>query len=419
MNTAHCVHCGLCLTSCPTYRVTGLEQESPRGRVALLEHIKAEALASPPGWLPAPEVAEALDHCLDCRACEAVCPAHVPVGHQVEAFRHRFPAVRSQNGRRAARMLERFLRTTGGLRRFQTVARLAVSPGGRWVIRQAVGTLGLPSGARDMLEGLPTTIAPGLSRGRIAESGSGPDRALVFLGCIMDAVYQDTNLHTAELLAAAGYAVCAPKSQVCCGALFAHAGSLPDARALAMRNIEIWEQAGEPWMVANAAGCGAHLKEYPDLLVSEGSHWTERAERLAGRVRDISEALDGRLPDIPASGMTVTMHDACHLAHAQGIRSAPRRVLEQAGYRVQEMPESDRCCGSAGVYNLVHTEMARTLQTMKVNDVPEGVGAVAAGNPGCILQIQAGLSQAGRTVPVRHTVDLVWEAWNRVRGKSE
>lgn len=408
-DSAHCVHCGLCVPTCPTFVVTGLESESPRGRVWLLEQLAA-------GTAPADaDAVRYIDDCLDCRACEEVCPAHVPVGHYVERFRAEHPEWLSRGERDTARWVDRLLGSETGLRAFGAAARLVRTPAGGWLVRQAARMVpGLPAGALDLAAGLPDMPGRGLSRDRIRDRSSGAaDGPVVmqFLGCVMDSVFAETNVRTHDVLRAAGFRVVAPEAQRCCGALSVHAGDPAPARAWARANIEAFEASGAEAVAVNAAGCGAALKEYPELLREDGPAWVARAERFAQAVRDVSELLAaGSFPALPPRAETVTMHDACHLAHAQGIRRPPRALLERAGYRLVEMPDADRCCGSAGVYNLTHPEMARALLALKVADIPGEADVVATGNPGCQLQIQAGLRTAGRNVPVRHTVDLLWQA---------
>lgn len=272
----------------------------------------------------------------------------------------------------------------------------------------------VPPAALSLAAGLPDTIAMHLSRERIpraSRANSGAPVVMQFIGCVMDSVYADTNRKTYEVLTAVGYDVRVPPSQRCCGALHVHAGHPETAREWAKINIAAFEQSGADAMAINAAGCGAALKEYPALLQQETGQWVERAERFAEAVHDVSRIIsEGDFPTLPARGVTVTMHDACHLAHAQGIRQEPRHLLQKAGYHLIEMEEPDRCCGSAGVYNLTHPAMAQALQDKKVADIPDEAEVVVTGNPGCQMQIQAGLRKHGRPTPVRHTVDLIWQA---------
>lgn len=398
-DTSACVHCGLCLNVCPTYQETGIESESPRGRVYLLQ-----AIARDPALLTA-ESLRHIDDCLDCRACEEACPAHVPVGHMVESFR------RDREGPRLAVPIRRFLTGPSGLRWFQRLARgsrvrpvrsaLAWAP--RWI----------PQAALDLGAGLPARLPAGLGRDRLGRrfAARGEDGVMLFLGCVMDSVYAAVNEQTAALLVLAGSTVVVPLDQRCCGALSAHSGDVAGARRLARINIEAFEASGAQWVVVNAAGCGAELREYPDLF-APSDPWRGRAEALADRVIDIHVCLDRHpLPVRPPNGRRVTVHDACHLAHAQGVREPVRAVLRRAGFEVVEMAAADRCCGSAGVYNLTHPEMSARLQTLKVRDIPSRVEAVATGNPGCLLQIQAGVRKVGRDVRVLHTVELLYEVY--------
>lgn len=232
----------------------------------------------------------------------------------------------------------------------------------------------------------------------------------------MDAVYASTNERTAELLEDAGALVSVPRSQRCCGALGFHGGDEAQAKRLAIANMEAFSDTKT--VVVNAAGCGAFLKEYESLFEGDLT-WRARARDLASRVQDVHEYLsDHPLPPLEArtsNASVVTIHDACHLVHAQGVRQPLRDLLQRAGYEVVEMMESDRCCGSAGTYNLSHPEMAERLKRRKVADVPLEASGVATSNPGCMLQIQAGLREAGRDLVVAHTVDWLWEAYHGSR----
>lgn len=405
MDTAVCVHCGLCLPACPTYQETGMESASPRGRVFLLEAFEN-------GARPSRESIRHIDECLDCRACEEVCPAHVLVGHRVDEFRRRHPEWVEEFGKKGgATRVARWLASPVGLRAFQWTVRQSRRPrlkhmGERW----------LPGSLQSLSRGLPNVIPSRLGRARRRARGpsnpaSGP-RVGLFLGCVMDAVYAGTNEHSRDLLADAGASVDVPLGQRCCGALSFHGGDEERARRLAVANLKAFESI--PMVVVNAAGCGAFFKEYPTLFDGQ-SPWYEPAKALAERVVDIHQYLSDHLPERQARthpAKTLTIHDACHLAHAQGIRQPLRDLLLRSGYQVAEMPYADRCCGSAGTYNLSHPEMADRLKRRKVADVPSAVDGLATGNPGCMLQIQAGLREAGRELRVAHTVDWLWEAYH-------
>lgn len=406
MDTSVCVHCGLCLPACPTYQETGMESSSPRGRVFLLE-----AMAR--GAEPTPESVRQIDECLDCRACEEVCPAHVPVGHRVDEFRRAHPAWIQRGGRgRNEVRITRWLTSPRGLKSFQWIVRLSQRPGWRGLSRRW-----LPDPVKSLSLGLPRTIPKRLGRERWRPSRDSCPRDAVglFLGCVMDAVFASTNHHTADLIADAGCSVEVPWHQRCCGALSFHGGDVDQARRLAAANIEAF--ASVPTVVVNAAGCGAFLKEYGQLFEASSPEQA-RAQALADRVTDVHQFFESHpLPELKpraAQHLRLTIHDACHLAHAQGVRQPLRDLLSRAGYQIVEMAEADRCCGSAGTYNLSHPAMAERLKRAKVADVPNLVEGLATSNPGCMLQIQAGLEEQGRCLPVAHTMDWLWEAYHGV-----
>lgn len=414
MDTGQCVHCGLCLSSCPTYVETGIEGESPRGRIFLLK-----ALQEDPSVIN-PITIEYLDDCLDCRACEAVCPAHVPTGHLVEAWRaeQREALDLSQGGpvsdfQRLSQPLTFFLGSPQGLSWLQRLARWSRWPVvGSFVTRMRM----VPEPARDLVRGLPKKIPRRLSRYRRPKLAR-PDatsRAMLFVGCVMDAVYADTNRHTIDLLELAGVEVVLPSTQRCCGALHMHGGDPTVTRGWAKANIEAFEASGGPAIVVNAAGCGATLKEYAALF-DPSDPWHARAKRFEARVVDATVLLArADLPRASAIESPITVHDPCHLAHAQGIRQEPRQLLTRAGYTIQEMVEADRCCGSAGIYNLTHPEMAKKLLDRKIANIPETVAWVAAANPGCLLQMQSRLADNREGPTAVHPIDLVWESYRRV-----
>lgn len=412
MDTGQCVHCGLCLSSCPTYIETGLEAESPRGRVFLLERIREE-----PSLLNA-NAMKFLDDCLDCRACEAVCPAHVATGHLVEQWRAESAASSTGSAPEAfqlfqhwSRPLAFFFGSPRGLTWFQRLVRFSQRPViGNWVTR----TRFVPEAARGLARGLPGSLPRTLSRLRRSRPNPGTStRAMLFVGCIMDTVYADTNHHTADLLELGGVTVVIPPEQRCCGALHMHGGTPEITKNWARNNIRVFEESQASVVVVNAAGCGAMLKEYADLFDPKDP-WHARAERFQKAVVDATVFLANLpLPEVSSPSGEVSVHDPCHLAHAQGIRQEPRQILQRSGYVIREMPDSDRCCGSAGIYNLTHPEMARQLLKRKVADIPDHVEWVAAANPGCLLQIQSGLQENPHGPSAVHPMDLVWVAYQR------
>jgi len=413
---SRCVHCGLCLQHCPTYTETGLETESPRGRLYLIRAIAEERIEPTPGALAH------LDLCLQCRNCEAVCPSGVPYGRIMESARAGVLA----GGRAplAWRLRALFLR--------QVIARP-----GRMAALAAILRLYRASGLRAPAERLPflgerLLLAPTVSgrpfRGRgVLAQPRGPAcrqarRVGLLTGCIMPYAFGRVHEATVRVLARNGFEVVAPPGQGCCGALHAHAGDRAAAQALARRNVDALLDAGIDAVVLNSAGCGSTMKEYGELLADDGEY-AAKAERLAGLVRDVSELL-AALPFEPPGGRveaTVTYQDACHLAHAQRIKDAPRSILAAVpGLRLVEMEQADRCCGSAGIYSLAHREMSLALLDAKMRAIAAtGAEVIAAANPGCMAQLEAGLRRHRMRGRVVHVVELLDQAYRQAeRGGS-
>jgi glycolate oxidase iron-sulfur subunit len=394
-----CVHCGLCLQACPTYVELGTEMDSPRGRIYLMKGLEEGALPM------TPDVARHLDLCLGCRACETACPSGVHYGELIESARsyveeqHRRPRLDRVRRRiitlvfarpqllRALLLPLRFLELGGILPAVRRVSALAalLPPLGTW-------------------EPLPSIVpAQGVERQRVG----------LIAGCVAQVLFAETNRATARVLARHGCSVLTPARQSCCGALYLHSGARRAALDCARRNIDEFP-SDLAAIVVNAAGCGAILKEYGALLADDPAY-AARARAFSAKVRDITEFL-AALPITAPRGalhMRVTYHDACHLAHGQGVRDAPRQLLRQIpGLELIELPESDTCCGSAGSYNLTEPAMARRLGDRKAGNVrATGATCVAAANPGCAMQIQASLQRAGVDASVLHPVELLDRAY--------
>lgn len=401
----------MCLTACPTYTLTGLETESPRGRIHLMLALldaKAE---------PTSDVTIHFDRCLACRACEVVCPAGVPYGRLIEGTRAMLHAERPPRG-----ALARFLRWLAFDWLLPHPGRLDIAAralslyeriGLRALLRRTGLTRHLPRRLA-MLEGLtPPLTRPRFSLergGRLAARGPRRGSAALLTGCVMRIAYGDVHEATARLLSRAGFEVVVPADQVCCGALHAHSGERDGALALAKRNIAAFERAAADLIVVNAAGCGAHLKGYAHLFEDDVA-WRERATALAGKVRDLSEVLAPALEAVPLGPLPlrVTYQDPCHLAHAQGIRAEPRALLRRVpGLELVEMREADRCCGSAGIYNVVQADYASRLLDAKMADVREtGARALVTANPGCVLQLRYGVERAGLDLRVYHLAEVL------------
>jgi glycolate oxidase iron-sulfur subunit len=408
-----CIHCGLCLGSCPTYLETANENDSPRGRIYLMRAVQD-------GRLEIGDTAvRHIDLCLGCRACEAVCPSGVQYGDLLEHTRDHLEKYYQRS------VLQRFLRRIAIEKVFPYPARL------KWALLPArvAQSLGveklLPKFAREALSLVPkfneadalpvSSPAQGQVRGRVG-----------FLsGCVMSVMFGETNLASVRLLNRAGYEVVTPPDQGCCGALFSHSGKLDSARACARRNIEVFEREKLDWIVVNAAGCGSTMKEYGQLLRDDPA-WAERARVFSAKVKDLTEVISASSSasrfatcriekeaeaETEADRVKVTYHDACHLAHAQRITKPPRELVKAiAGKNFVELTESDVCCGSAGTYNLTEMEMAERLQARKIENILKtGAEIVVTSNPGCLLQIRAGLMKAGADVKVLHIADYLTE----------
>ena len=409
-----CVHCGLCLGACPTYLETGNENESPRGRIYLMRALQSGRLSMNDSSV------RHIDLCLGCRACETACPSGVEYGVLLEA-------TREQIGKRHRRsiyqgLLRRF--AIGQVIPFPARMRLAL-----WSV--SVGRrLGLvkflPRFLRDILELLPADVDPVSVPEFLPAPKDGHRGRVGFVsGCVMTVLFGATHRATLGLVNACGYDVVSPLTQVCCGALDAHGGNLDRAREFARKNIAAFEEADVDVILINAAGCGSTLKEYGHLLHADEA-WAERARRFSAKVRDLTEWLVESIERLGLAGCgvdgPVTYHDACHLAHPQKITEAPRRLIRAvAGEHYRELVEADVCCGSAGSYNLTEPEMAGRLGTRKSRNILHcGALTVVTTNPGCILQIRAGLKQAGvLEVRVLHIAEFLTEALQKSGKMSE
>jgi glycolate oxidase iron-sulfur subunit len=396
-----CVHCGICLPQCPTYRVLGQEMDSPRGRIYLMRAAAEGRIGL------TPTLARHLDLCLGCRACETACPSGVPFGHLIEAARGQFErrgVHASESDRGTLEFVLRWFPHPRRLAPMMRALRLYQRTGLQSVVR-SLGLLAPFPKIRSMEALLPRVPAGNGAPGPLVARGRCRGRAGLHLGCVQRFLYPDVNRETAQLLAAAGYDVTAPSGQECCGALHLHSGRLGEFRRMAARFMAAWDPDLDV-IVVNAAGCGSALKEY--------GRWCDdgAAEAFSGKVRDISEVLiESDLP-FGALSETVTYHDACHLAHGQKIRSAPRDLLKRIpGLKLVELPDSDLCCGSAGVYNLFEPRIADELGRWKAERIREtGARIVVAGNPGCLMQIARHCRTAGLEVEVTHPVSLLARA---------
>ncbi|SIO65395.1 glycolate oxidase iron-sulfur subunit [Singulisphaera sp. GP187] len=405
-----CVHCGLCTASCPTYLETSDENDSPRGRIYLMRAVADGRLDF------SPEVREHLDLCLDCRACESACPSGVQYGKIIEPFKvalQRTAPASERTSLLRRLILHHLFPYSGRVKLALMPARLLQRVGLiNWAEKVGLTKL-LPPTLRRMQAMLPDLTG---SHGHLPEvlPAIGPKRARValFLGCVADAMYPETNAATARVLQQNGCEVVVPRSQVCCGAIHYHSGVEEPALELARQNIAAFDPTQYDAIIVNAAGCGAMLKDYPHLLPA-ADHTA--AEQFTAKVRDISEFLVALGPIKPTHSlpMKVTYHDACHLCHGQQIRSQPRQLLAMIpGVELVPLEETEICCGAAGTYNLTQPEMSERLGIRKMDHLAAtGAEVVATGNVGCILQIARKIKERGSPMKVVHPVDLLDRAY--------
>jgi len=428
-----CTHCGLCLNQCPTYRVLGWEMDSPRGRIRLMRGV-TEGL-----FEVTPEFSLHMDACLACRACQTACPASLDFGQMVEAARAQALQTLPQKPR------ARFLRWLFFQQLFPHPARLRLAAT-LLKIYQRVGLQMLAHALRvippalraseailprvpdqffDAGRVVPATLTPSLSlEGRGAKRG----RVAFIAGCVMSTLFAETNHASARVLSRNGFEVVIPENQICCGALTIHAGERAIAKEMAKKNIDAFasslslsgrggEGEGCDALIINAAGCGVALKEYGDLLRDDPAY-AEKAKAFSAQVKDITEFLAERGIEKPTREIRarVTYQDACHLAHGQGIRAQPRALIAQIpGIELVEMQDADRCCGSAGIYNITQPEISMQVLDEKMHSVaatrPE---IIVSANPGCIMQLQLGARRAGVKARVMHVMDLLDEAYDKL-----
>jgi glycolate oxidase iron-sulfur subunit len=411
-----CMHCGLCLPSCPTYLETGKERNSPRGRISLMRAIADGELGATKAF------ADEMSYCLGCLACTTACPAGVDYGTLFETGRAE--AERSGVSRGPVRSFIRFYTL-----RFLLFRPWALRCEGRlWWLYAASGLQSLVRRSRILsllprrigeLESQAIPMRKHFSDEIIAEvekpQGGARHRVAVLTGCIQDIAFSDVNRATVDVLLANGCEVATPRAQSCCGSLHVHNGDPDGARELARRQIDAIDPSKFDAIISNSAGCGSHLKRYGHLLADDA--YAARARAWSAKVRDISEYLveiGFRKPKAEAGPETaVTYHEACHLCHGQRITAQPREILRSIpGHTLCELPESTLCCGSAGVYSLTQPETATWLRDRKVENIlSTGAAVLATANPGCQLQIQQGLKARGSELPVVHPVVLLARAY--------
>ncbi len=397
-----CVHCGFCLQACPTYLALEDENDSPRGRVLLMRALVEGDLA------PTDESVQThIDRCLGCRGCETACPSGVPYGQLLEATRATLSMSRPRP------LVARVMLAVFGSSWLQSLAMFA----GRLMRATRLPSLlarlgGRPGFGLAMLASTRRPVASAPYRA----TGTGERGGVALLtGCVMEGLFTATNRATERTLVVNDYRMVDAPGQRCCGALHAHAGDLGTARELAKRNIHAFEASGAEYVCANAAGCGAMMKEYGHLL-HDDPQWADRAAALSSKVRDVSELLAaaGPKPGAPLP-MRITYDAPCHLVHAQRLTAPPLRVLAAIpGLELVPLVDADQCCGSAGIYNLVEPDTSNAVLEPKLRNIADtNASLVATGNPGCLMQIGAGLLRSGSATRAVHPVDLLDASYAR------
>ncbi|MYC96455.1 MAG: 4Fe-4S dicluster domain-containing protein [Caldilineaceae bacterium SB0661_bin_32] len=392
---ASCVHCGFCLPACPTYLALGEEMDSPRGRILLMK-------GALEGELSQEEVLPHVDRCLGCLACVTACPSGVEYGELLTPFREMTERGRSRS---AMEELTRTLtnQTLPYPGRFRAAAVL-----GRFT---KVFKPFLPGALRTMLDLLPEKLPPRVALPPISPArGKRRARVALLSGCVQQVLTPGINRATVDVLTGNGVEVVIPPRQGCCGALSMHTGAANQARALARRNFDAFNLSEVDAVVTNAAGCGSGMHEYPLLFAGEAEE--QAARDFADKVQDVTVFLDTlgiEPPPALPTPMTVAYHDACHLAHAQGVTDAPRRLLGAVqNLTLVPIPEGEICCGSAGSYNIEQPEIAAQLGQRKAKAIlGTGAQAVVTGNIGCMTQIDSHLQRLGKPLPIFHTVELL------------
>ncbi|HET7564552.1 MAG TPA: heterodisulfide reductase-related iron-sulfur binding cluster [Gemmatimonadaceae bacterium] len=396
-----CVHCGFCLQACPTYRVLGDENDSPRGRILLMRSLVEGELD-----VEDPAVHTHISRCLGCRACETACPSGVPYGQLLEATRATLDEVRRPPFVARA-ILALFARPAllGVALAFARLFRATRLP---LLFARVGGRIGFANAM------LASTVRSVRRARRYTPQGTGQHgRVAILRGCVMEGLFAETNRATERTLVVNDYAVTRAPGQRCCGALHAHAGDLEGARALARTNIAAFERAGIDYIAVNASGCGAAMKEYGHLLRDDPA-WAERAAEFSAKVRDVSELLAAAGPTPGAAlPLTVTYDAPCHLLHAQRIARPPLAVLSSIPeLTLVPLTDAEQCCGSAGIYNLLEPALSRAVLAPKLAHIAEtGASLVATGNPGCLMHIGAGLVMARSRTRTVHPVDLLDAAY--------
>ncbi len=409
-----CVHCGLCLNSCPTYRELGVEMDSPRGRIYQMNQVSQGLAQIGPSYI------EHLELCLACRGCETACPSGVQYGKLIEAAR---AEIETQIKRP---WYVELVRTIVFRHLLPSRTNLRMAAAGLWVyqklglqkLARASGILKLIGRAGELEQLSPDAEFPTFfsQYGKtFAAEGTRRYRVAMLGGCMANVSFARLHEATVRVLQKNGCEVVVPDDQTCCGALHAHAGRRDDARGLARQNITALLKGNFDAIITTTSGCGSMLKEYHDLFEHDAA-MDEPSRKFSGLVRDINEFLASieLNQNLGPINKTVTYQDSCHLAHGQKIKAPPRKLLRAIpGLTLKEMPLSDVCCGSAGIYNVLQTDMSMAILSKKMENVKRtGAEVIVTANPGCIIQLRAGVCMQGGGQPVKHVVEMLDESYS-------
>jgi glycolate oxidase iron-sulfur subunit len=415
-----CIHCGLCLQACPTYEVFGTEMDAPRGRIALMR-AAAEGRVTPEEFTGA--FAQHINLCLECRACETACPSGVQYGKLIETTR-----IALEHHRKVS-PAERVVRWAGLRQVMPHVGRLKAMARVAWVyqkigLQKAIRSTGLLPGPLKAMEAILPPITPVFGDYRAPAPAIGEARGKVafFYGCIQEGFLSQVNAASVRVLQRNGFEVHFPAGQTCCGAAQLHIGEEALARDLARRNIDAFLDGDYVAVINNAGGCGATLKDEYEGLFGDDPVYAEKARRFGTQVKDINEFLVENLNVRPTGRLKVraTYADSCHLRHGQKVVGQPRALLRIIpGLELVELRQPDRCCGSAGIYNIVHSATADQVLDAKMADVAAtGAELVVISNTGCHMQLIAGVRRAGLAAQVKHVVEVLDMSYQEMEGKG-
>jgi glycolate oxidase iron-sulfur subunit len=410
---SQCIHCGMCLATCPTYEMTKLERSSPRGRIKLIKSVAR-------GEMPITEIfAEEMSFCLDCQACETACPAGVKYGPMVEAAR--VEVAHAGFGSKLGKLIKNFalanlLGSKINLKLFARFLYIYQNFGIQKLLHKS-GLFKLISPKLSEIDKLAPRVSKKFSDTFIDEVTypkiETKNKTALLTGCLMNVMFAETNRDTLDVLIACGSEVYAPKDQVCCGSLQAHNGDFKTAKKLAKKNLDIFRRKEFDYMISNSAGCGAFMKEYGHLL-EDDKEYSAYAKEFSKKVKDITEFIVETNPDLDLTPLneSAAYHDACHLAHTQKIVAEPRKMLSAIpGLQMKPLEESTWCCGSAGIYNIVRYDDSMVVLERKMKNIKAAnVKVILTGNPGCISQIKYGAQKFNVDVEVKHTVSMLKKA---------